>query len=787
MRSSFLLNDDWLFHRGDLPLPPAPDKGVLYSQSKTERRLCGPAAYAYPDTPDPYSPPQTMVRCEKWERVSLPHDYVLPQDNCADENCARGYLHYDNAWYRKHFKLPEGCEDKRILLRFDGVAGACTLYLNGCLLRRNFSSYNTFEIDISELALRDRENVLAVYVCTEEPEGWWYQGGGIYRSVHLTVTEPVAVDLWGVFAPCRQLDAHRWQVDFETTVVNASFAPREVTAESLLLAPDGSCVARASVRQSAAAREKTVFRCRCIVTDPLLWDCEHPTLYTVRTRLFNAASTPIDRVDTRIGFRTIEITAREGLLLNGKRTFIKGVCAHQDFGLTGLAVPDNVARHKIALIREMGANGYRTSHYQQTESYMDALDEKGFLVLDEVRRFENTPEALEQLRSLILRDRNRPSVFCWSVGNEEPFFTTDTGRRLFGAIAAEVRRLDPTRPVTVAEDRQPEESTVFGDCDLIGINYNLESYDAVHAAYPDKPVFSSECCATGTTRDWHFEKNTAGRLADRDVDTNSWFQGREKTWRFLTARPWVFGAFQWAAVEHRGEAIWPRVCSVSGALDLFLQKKGAFYQNQSLWTDTPMAHILPHWNFRGLEGRTLSVVVYTNCDALELFLNGRCLGKQPIDRYGHGLWQVPYAPGRLEVVGYRDGKAVCRDRRETTGRPCALRLTQDLSCTQSGRDLALFTCSCLDEQGREVPDAAEFVRFSVSAPARIVGTGSDHCDHRNPALPERQMYMGKITVAVQPEKGQPSFTLLAQSDACGLCALEVSLPPAPAEAVLPLC
>lgn len=670
--------------------------------------------------------------------------------------------------------MPEGSENRRALLRFDGIAGKSTVYLNGCLMYHNFSAYNTFEIDITDYVYYDKENVIAVYVNTEGFEGWWYQGGGIYRDVHLTVTEPVAIDLWGVYAPYKKLDDNRWQINFETTVVNTDYENKKVTLESRVIGADGSVLAVGTGEGAVELRDKGVIKYSAEVLNPLLWDCDNPNLYTVKTVLkLNGEET--DENTTRIGFRTVEITADRGLFLNGKPTFINGVCSHQDFGLTGLAVPENIAKYKVSLMKEMGANGYRTSHYQQTESYMDAFDEQGFLVMDEARWFESTKEAMEQLDSLIKRDRNRPSVIMWSTSNEEPFHITDTGKRLHKAIAAHIRKLDYTRPITAAEDRTPDKSTIYDECDAVGINYNLGIYDAVHKMRPDKPIFASECCATGTTRDWNFDTAVSGRIRDKDRDTNDWFLGREKTYKFLRERSYVFGCYQWAAVEHRGEAAWPRVCSCSGALDLFLQKKGAFYQNKSHWTKDPMAHIVPHWNFKGLEGKEIPVTVYTNCEELELFLNGKTLGKRQIEKYGHGEWSVEYIPGTLEVKGYIGGNEVCGDKRVTTGRPAALKLTQDNDFTANGSDIALFTCECVDENGLTVPDAAEYVHFSVTAPAKIIGTGSDNCDHNNVANTDRKMYMGKIRIAIKPKQGQVSFTLTAMSDNCGVCEKTVSL------------
>ena len=773
MRKEILLNDNWLFHKGDIKVERPVNKGPVYTQSKTERKRIGPAAYKYFDLPDPYAC-DGEYKDDVWNTVQLPHDYIIAQDNSKDENNAMGYIHYYNAWYRKHFKLPENSEGKRIVLRFDGIAGHSTVYLNGSLMYHNFSSYNTFEVDISDTVFYNEDNVIAIYVNTEEFEGWWYQGGGIYRDVYLTITEPVCIDLWGVYAPYKKIGENTWQINYETTVLNTDYKDCCVTVESTLLDKDGNAVALACGEGSIRIRDKANITYSAVVENPLIWDCDNPNLYTVKTVLKKDKEI-IDENITRIGFRTIEISVEKGLLLNGKKTFINGVCAHQDFGLTGLAVPENIAKYKVGLMKEMGANGYRTSHYQQTTAYMDAFDEMGFLVMDEARWFESTKESFEQIESLVKRDRNRPSVIFWSTSNEEPNHITDVGKRIHRAVSEHIRKFDYTRPITAAEDKTPEKSTIYGDCDVVGINYNLSIYDAVHEMCPDKPLFASECCATGTTRDWNFDTNTEGRIRDKDVDTNNWFLGREKTYKFLRERDYVFGCYQWAAVEHRGEATWPRVCSVSGALDLFLQKKGAFYQNKSHWTDEPMVHIVPHWNFEGLEGEEITVTVYTNCDELELFLNGKSLGKKQIEKYGHGEWNVIYSAGTIEVKGYRDGKLVAEDKRSTTGKAVSLRLTPLNEFEANGRDLALFNCECLDENGNVVPDASEFVSFSASAPARIIGTGSDNCDHNKVTNTGRKMYMGKILVAVKPAKGQKTLKLTAISDNCGVTVKAVEL------------
>lgn len=768
MRQEILFDTGWRFHRGDIDIARPAWKGPAYSQSKTERKQAGPAARNYPDLPDQFVSDIGLLSHERWEWVRVPHDYVVDQTPVEHENNSFGFLHHDNAWYRRHFTVPAETRGKRFLLRFDGVAGEATVYLNGCRMGHNYSAYNSFTIDISDYVDFERENVLAVYIDRSEFEGWWYQGGGIYRDVHLTITEPVAIDQWGVYAPYTKVDEHLWRVELQTTVVNDSYDDCCVTVKTELLDTDGNCAATAFGEGSVPAREKHVLHSVAEVVDPLLWNCETPNLYTVRTTLLRDG-VPCDEDTTRIGFRTVEITVENGLLLNGKRTFIKGVCGHQDYGLTGLAVPRNVARYKVQLLKEMGANGYRTSHYCYGSDYMDAFDEMGFLVLAESRWFETTKEAFEQLDALVLRDRNRPSVIFWSTSNEEPLHITDVGRRIHRALAAHIRKLDPSRAIIAAQDKTPDKSQIYEYSDLVAVNYNLPLFDMLHEAYPDKAVLSSECAAMNSTRGWHYPPNTNERFRDNDTQINDWFWHREKTWKYLMERPYVIGSYFWVGIEYRGEADWPALCSRSGAIDLYLQKKGCFWQNRAFWTDEPMAHIVPHWNFEGLEGHRILVTVYTNCEELELFLNGDSLGRKTIERYGHGEWEVPYAPGELRVVGYRGSKPVCEDTQKTTGKPVRLHLHLDNEFEANGSDLALFTCECLDENGNPVPDAAEFVRFTANAPAEIVGTGSDHCDHNRVSLPDRQMYMGKISIAVRPAKGQTHLELYAHSDRIADC------------------
>lgn len=767
MRTTELFDDDWLFHKGDIERREPKSKGPLYIAAKTERMKWGPACRYYNDRPDDF---RTAVEfsCEKWQSVSLPHDYIVAGVMHEENNNALGFFTYENAWYRKHFLVPKADEGSRITLLFEGVATRCTVYVNGCELAHNFCGYTSFEVDITDyLYYGGEENVVAVHTCYDHNEGWWYQGGGIYRHVWLVKTAPVSVDLWGVFVKPELMEEESdlWRIAFETTIRNDSYCAQEVKAVSTVLDAEGHVCARAEGGLFLPPRQKGEVAYETRIQRPHRWDVEEPYIYSVQTVLYTAGE-EVDVVQDRFGFRTFAFTADSGFYLNGRRVDICGVCGHGDFGLTGKAVPDNIFRYKVQLMKEMGANGYRTSHYPQAAAMMDALDEAGFIVMDETRWFDSTKEGLAALEMMIRRDRNRPGVFMWSIGNEEPHHITEIGRRINKAMIARAKQLDPTRPTTSAVSNSPDKATVFDDLELIGINYNHPLWDIVREKYPQRPIFSSECCAAGTTRGWYEEDSAAhGYIQAYDHDMNNWFIGREHFWKLLKARPWMFGSFQWIAFEHRGEAVWPRICSQAGAIDLFLQKKDAFYQNQSFFLEKPMVHLLPHWNWMDRPGEKIKVVAYTNCEACELFLNGASLGKRFVEPYSHEEWEVAYVPGRLEAVAYQNGCEAARDVRETTGRPMRLVLHLDNDAPHAnGQDIALLSCWCEDAQGREVPDACPFVRFDCNSIGTLVGTGSDVSDHTPVSCPERRMRAGRISVAVRMGKEPGVLRVRAQSE-----------------------
>lgn len=751
MRTRINLDANWLFHLGEIEVPRAEWKTPVYLEAKTVSKRVGPAAREYEDGRNvDHTTEDSLLVHEMWESVTLPHDYIIRQTPDSSQTETLGYFKYENAWYRRHFTPEKPETESRAVLFFEGVAIHSTVYFNGCRMKHNHCGYNSFEVDITDLIEYGKDNVIAVHIETDEHEGWWYEGAGIYRHVYLEIQDALSVDRWGLYVHPEKKSADEWRVPVEVTLFNRQNARHTAAVRVSLIKEGGACVALAETEIEIEPYSRAEAHCETTVVAPQIWDIEDTNLYTAVAEVW-VDGTLTDRVSDRFGFRTIRFDANEGFFLNDRPVKLKGVCCHQDYGLTGKAVPERVQRYRLELMKEMGANAYRCSHYPQHPYTMEMFDELGMLVMDETRWYTSTTEGLEQLEMVVKRDRNHPSVILWSIGNEEPTHETNIGKRIALSMIGALRKWDATRPVTTAVCHNPLNAEVMDAIDVLGVNYNYPDWDAIHTKWPNKPFVITESCAIGSSRDWYFPTDwERGYFTAYDYDPNEKHFSRENTWKKVDADAWNMGAFQWAGIEHRGETMWPRLCSQSGAVDMYLNRKEAFFQNQSHWTEEPMVHLLPHWNWVGREGDPIRVVAYTNCDSVQLILNGESLGEKQIEKHGHGEWRVPYVPGTIEAIGYRGGKEVCRTKKETTGAAEKLRLTVLTGkANADGRDVAILTCDCVDHEGRHVPDATPIVHFMTDDLGVVVGTGSDIADHVPPACHDRKMRGGLISVLVR--------------------------------------
>lgn len=764
-RERLSLDAGWLFLQGDVPLPSIKGQGASYMSTKAGEAQ-GPANADYDDS--------------GWRHVDLPHDWAVEGPFDAAQNRSQGYRPRGIGWYRRYFTLPASDRGCHLELQFDGIATHSTVWVNGILVNRNWSGYNTTHIDITPYVhYGAAPNTIAVRVDAEVMEGWWYEGAGIYRHTWLVKRDAVHIATDGIHADPVQQDG-RWIVPVTVDVESSAPAGHAARLDVSVLAPDGQEVARGGAPVRVGALGKASARLALAVRNPQLWTLDKPALYRVRAVLRDAGG-ELDRAEIHTGFRTIRFDADRGFFLNGRATKLQGVAIHQDHAGVGVAVPDAIWEFRLRRLKSMGVNAIRFAHNAPAAEVLDLTDRLGILVMDENRNFNTSPDYMRQLTWLVRRDRNRPSVVLWSIFNEEPLQGTEIGYEMARRMVAAVKALDTSRPVTAAmHGGLFAEKSAVQALDVAGINYQVWEYDHFHKVYPNKPVFSSEDTSAFMSRGEYKTDWDKHLVASYDDDAAQWGKTQRASWKEIERRPFMAGSFAWTGLDYRGEPTpheWPSVSSFFGIMDLCGFPKNAYWFRQALWIkDRAIVKVMPHWNWPGQEGQPIKVRVATNAPRVRLLLNGAAVGEQDVDPYEMATFQVPYAPGRLEAVALAHGKEVGRDAVETTGAPARLVLTPDRAwLAGDGADAVPVTVSVVDAQGRPVPDANLHVRFDVDGPGAIIGVGNgDPNSHESEKASERNLYNGLAQVIVQSRRaGHGRFTLRARAD--GLAAGETLL------------
>ena len=737
---------------------------------------------AFAKTGELFAPAQRDFNDSDWQPVDLPHDFVvaLPFVNDPDlyqfgyKPVGRKYPETSIGWYRRVFEIPQSDAGRRIALEFDGVFRNAMVVLNGIYVGRNLSGYAPFRFDATDFLRYGETNILVVRVDATEHEGWFYEGGGIYRHVWLTKTSPLHVAHEGVYVTSQITDSSA-QISIVTEVANEADGAATFRIAQTIFDSTGKHVATAKSDALSLAPWATQKISQTLhVNSPLLWSLENPHLYRLVTAIESTTAGTIggillpsvfDSCETMFGIRSIHFDPDHGFFLNGQRVEIKGMCNHQDHAGVGSALSDRLQYFRIAKLKEMGVNAYRTSHNPPTPALLDACDRLGMLVMDETRMFSSSSEALSQLERMVRRDRNHPCVFLWSLGNEEDFQGTDTGARIADTMKRLVRSLDDTRPVTLAMNgswRKGASAIV----DVQGCNYfHLGNMDKFHAAFPQKPIIGSEDASTLSTRGIYADDPSRGYMSAYDVDRPYWGSLAEDWWNYYAARTFAAGAFVWTGFDYRGEPTpykWPCISSHFGVMDTCGFPKDTYFYYQSQWSSKTVLHLFPHWNWQGREGQPIAVWVYSNCDEVELFLNGKSLGRKPMPRRGHLEWQVNYAPGALLARGYKNGKAIAEDSRETTGAPAQVKLVPDrASIVADAQDVSVITVSVLDSQKRIVPIAGNEITFEIDGPGKIIGVGNGDPSSHEPDKPPAQLYDSHGTlVSVADRVAQSSLNAL---------------------------
>jgi len=738
---------------------------------------------------------KTGFNDSNWRLLNLPHDWSIEGEynEQATTKGSGGYLPAGIGWYRKHFRF--SATTQNLCIEFDGVYMNSEVWINGHYLGKHVNGYTSFFYDITPY-VKNGDNMIAVKVDNSvQTNSRWYSGSGIYRHVWLIAVNPLHIPQWGTYVTTTYADSLSAILSVQTQMENNSSAASHVVLRSQLVDKNGKTVAEADTLIPLKAGKKIGISQQLCVAKPLLWSVGTPSLYTLRSTVLVNKKT-IDEMTTPFGIRTIAYDARKGFLLNGEQVKMKGVCLHHDAGALGTAVPVQVWERRLRLLKEMGCNAIRTSHNPRSPEFMDLCDSMGFLVMDEV--FDEWEEAKsnttssyhlyfkdnwkDDVTTFIRRDRNHPSVVIWSAGNEIPDQSTVRGvevlRQLLDVFHAEA----PGRPVTIANDQiaaddHPTLLPFLEMEDVVGYNYvdrwheRRELYYSVDKLdHPDWKMIGTENVSVGGVRGAYSLDNN--RPGFQSSYTSSMIRA-EQLWKYTALYDYVCGDFMWTGIDYLGEARWPGRSSNSGVLDLAGFPKDGYYFYQSQWTKKPMIHLFPHWNWKGKEGQIIPVLAYSNCDAVELFLNGKSYGEKKLefprpgnsgswDSYDkpplnasttdlHLSWDVPYEPGTLKCVGKINGQVVCTETVRTAGEPSALQLTVDKNTLYAnGQDVIHLKVRIVDANGVMVPYANNVVAFTVQGEARIIGVeNGNFMDHTCPKATIKKAFNGLILGVIQ--------------------------------------
>jgi beta-galactosidase len=668
-----------------------------------------------------------------WRKLDIPHDWCveLPFDSAGGHShgykaIGRNFPENSAGWYRKKFTISASDTGKRISIRFDGVQRNSIVWVNGFYLGTEHSGYATFSYDITDYLNYGGINIIAVRADASMEEGWYYEGAGIYRHVWLLKTSPLHIPQFGTFVTS-DIIGNNALITARTNVINESPVIKDFDIEQTIVNAEGKVIATGKTDHlSLNTGDRKEYFTKMYIDNPELWSLEKPYLHKLKT-VIRSEGKVVDNYETTFGIRTVKFDPDEGFFLNGKHIKILGACMHQDHAGIGTAIPDALQEYRIKRLKEMGVNGIRTSHNPPTPELLDACDRLGVLVLDENRLMGSNEEHFSCLERLIRRDRNHPSVVIWSMGNEEWAIETNIyGARITTSMQNFAQRLDSSRAFTTALSGGWDNGSGMST-QVAGYNYiEHGDIDGHHKMYPQQGSIGTEETNTHQTRGIYFTDLTKSYFSPFEepaVDIAA-----ETGWKFYNARPFLSGLFYWTGFDYRGESNpfnWPAVINQSGSFDLCGFQKDIFYYFKSWWGTTPVLHILPHWNWKGKEGKDIAVTVFSNCDQVELFLNNQSLGKKDMPVNSHLVWKVNYKPGVLKAKGYKNGKEIITDKVETTGEGRILQLTADKNTLSAdGTDVSVVTVQIKDANGLSVPEADYPVRFNLEGSGKIIGVGN---------------------------------------------------------------
>lgn len=717
-----------------------------------------------------------------WRKLDLPHDWAIEGPFDPEYDARTGGLPISGiAWYRKSFSLDQKHKGKIICLEFDGVMNNAEVFINGKKVAERPYGYMGFEADLTPHLKFGEENIVAVKVAPEELSSRWYPGAGIYRNVWMEIKDPLHIAPYGVFITTPEIMEDHSRVIVETKLRNTTGQKVALQLKTSVIDTSGNVLATEKGKVQLPGDSYVSISQDIEIIDPNLWELENPYLYTARLELLKNGSV-IDTYESSFGIRSIEYSAEQGFLLNGKKVKFKGVCLHHDLGPLGAAVNYRATERQLQIMKQAGVNAIRTSHNPPSPEQLELCDKMGLLV--QVEAFDSWKEGKVEngynkywdnwyetdLRDMVKRDRNHPSVVMWSIGNEIREQKLKSGGALAAHLVDICHEEDPTRPVTAGFNSYPQciKNGLADAVDLVGFNYKPTQYDTVLDQYPDWLVYGAETSSCVSSRGvYHlpvenYDRHHSLQVTSYDIISPPWAYPPDFETYAQETMPRSLGEFVWTGFDYLGEPTpyngrdhethgkwggdWPSRSSYFGIVDLCGFPKDRFYYYQSIWTEEPMVHILPHWNWEDSEQKVIPVYCYTNCDEAELFLNGRSLGKKvmgvdktsiPADflwwkrpettwESPYRLhWNVEYEPGELKVVAYTDGKIMAEKVVCTAGNPFRISLHPDRSVIKAdGYDLSFVTVRVEDENGNLCPMADNLISFKIDGPAEIAAVGN---------------------------------------------------------------
>ena len=748
-----------------------------------------------------------------WHKVDLPHDWSIedlpgtasPFSRDAISQVSGGFTTGGTGWYRKEFDLPNVQNGKRIVIQFDGIYMNPEIWVNGVSLGSHPYGYTSFWFDITDKVKFGSQNVIAVKVRNEGENSRWYSGSGIYRHVWLKVLDPVHVAQWGTSITTPEVTPSSAKVKIRTSVNNQSDNALNIRIITRMLNSKGIETNTSEAEQFVEENGESVVNQDVVITKPDLWSTEIPVLYTAIIEIYTGDKMA-DRVETKFGVRTVQFDAVNGFQLNGKPMKLKGGCFHHDHGPLGAKSYDRAEERRVELLKASGFNAIRCSHNPPAPAFLDACDRLGMLVIDEafdMWQYQKNPADYnlyfgnwwkKDIESMILRDRNHPSIILWSIGNEIPGMDSQEVVETAKMLADFIRKNDPTRPVIAAVNNlNSKKDLYFATLDIAGYNYGSGG------DHMNENIFKTD------------HERVPSRIM---IQTESYPLEAFQSWMDVLDHPWLLGDFVWTAFDYIGEAsigwlgywqeqsFYPWNLAFCGDIDICGWKRPQSFYRDVLWMPNKLSifvkppkpsfeenpdrmfwskwhwlDAVSDWNWPGYENNPLQVSVYSSCDEVELFLNNKSLGRKKTDRSTEfiAIWNVPYQPGILKATGYKGKKQVNSSTLQTANEVSQIKLTADRTTIKSdGQDLSYITVELTDANGIRNPKAENLVSFEISGPGTIAGVGNANpVSLESYQQPQRKAWQGRCLVIIRSENKSGEIRFKAISP--GLNAGEISI------------